>query len=495
MTRAVVLGGGFGGVLAAAVLARYVDDVTLVEGGRYPASPGPRPGLPQAYHSHVLVTAGACALDALLPGTVDALLRHGAHRRGMPGDALIFSAEGWFRRHDTGAYLVSCSRWLTDFVVRGRALAAGTVSVRESTQVLGLVGDASRVTGVVVRRADGGTESLRADLVVDATGRRSRAGQWLAGIGAADVEETTVDPGLAYSTRVYRAPADLAAAIPAVMIHPRPEPGRPCHGATLFPIEDGQWIVTLTGTRGEQPPVDEAGFVASASALRSPVVAELLAEAEPVGGVRPFRGTANRRRFYERGSRPVGFLVLGDALMAVNPVYSHGMSVAAMSVLRLADELDRRGPDPSAFPQLQLVMAEVADRSWRMATDQERSANPGGAARQPSPIEREIRSRMARRVLYDPRLMTELFRAQTLISSNPVVDASVLAGASGTEERPLTADEAIAQYPGLSEWWSSRGRAVAPGCRPAPPGHRPAAPGTADRSTVAKQAALVGRQS
>lgn len=40
MTKAVVLGGGFAGVLVAKVLAGHVDEVTVVEGGRYPAAPG-----------------------------------------------------------------------------------------------------------------------------------------------------------------------------------------------------------------------------------------------------------------------------------------------------------------------------------------------------------------------------------------------------------------------------------------------------------------------
>jgi flavin-dependent dehydrogenase len=451
MTTAVVLGGGFGGVLAAMVLARHADEVTLVEGGRYPAGPVVRAGLPQGYHSHLLVTGGAQALETLLPGTVEALLARGAHRRGMPGDALILSSEGWFRRHDTDAYLISCSRWLMDHVVRRRALAAGAVSVRERTHVVGLVGDPARVTGVVVRREDARTETIRADLVVDATGRRSRAGRWLAGIGARRVEEATVDPGLAYSTRIYRAPADLAAGIPAIMIHPRPSADRPGHGATLFPIEDDRWIVTLTGTRGAEPPTHEQGFTDCAYALRSPVVAELMATAKPIGGVRPYRGTANRRRYFECGHRPDGFLVLGDALVAVNPVHSHGMSIAALSALRLAEELRRHGTDPAVLPRVQVAVAAEAERSWRMATEQDRPAQRTATA-----FERAIRTRMSRAMLSSPALISAFFRAQTLIPPDAAVDPRAMAAEpTAGLAPPLTTDEAIAQYPGLSEWWLS----------------------------------------
>ncbi|MFE4260668.1 NAD(P)/FAD-dependent oxidoreductase [Streptomyces sp. NPDC056883] len=467
MTKAVVLGGGFAGVLVARVLSRHVDEVTVVEGGRYPAGPGVRPGLPQAFHSHVLVTAGAQALDTLLPGTLEALLARGAHRRGLPDGALILSADGWFRRHETGAFMVSCSRWLMDHVIRQRALADGAVTVRERTRVLGLVGDASRVTGVRVAGEDGSgedgsDETLRADLVVDATGRRSRAGRWLTAIGGPGVEEEVVDPGLAYSTRIYRAPPGLAADLPAIMVHPRPSGGRPGYGATLFPIEDGRWIFTLTGTRAARPPVDEPGFTDGARSLRSPIVAELLAAAEPLGGVRPFRATANRRRYFERLPLPEGFLVIGDALTAVNPVYSHGMSVALLGALRLERELAERGARPSVLPAVQAAVAETAAESWRMATEQDRvrafaegsapADGPGSAEGSGSAAGRRMRARVSQAVLSSPVLMTRLFRAQTLVPSGAALPRP---SAGRSAAPPLDTDEAVAQFPGLRDWWFS----------------------------------------
>lgn len=459
MTRAVVLGGGFAGVLVARVLSRHVDEVTVVEGGRYPAGPGVRPGLPQAFHSHVLVTAGAEALDALLPGTLEALLARGAHRRGLPDGALILSADGWFRRHETGAFMVSCSRWLMDHVIRQRALADGAVTVRERTRVLGLVGDASRVTGVLVADEDGSCTTLRADLVVDATGRRSRAGRWLSEIGGAAVEERVLDPGMAYSTRIYRAPPGLAADLPAIMLHPRASSDRPEYGATLFPIEDGRWIFTLTGTREARPPADEPGFTDCARSLRSPIAAELLAAAEPLGGVRPFRATANRRRYFERLPPPDGFLVIGDALTAVNPVYSHGMSVALLSVVRLDRELTRRGARPSVLPFVQAAVAEVASESWRMATEQDRAraaAVAEGSGRPRSAAGEQMRARMSRAVLSSPALMSRLFRAQTLVPSGAAAPPDLPASAGGRSAAPpLDTDEAVAQFPGLRDWWFS----------------------------------------
>jgi 2-polyprenyl-6-methoxyphenol hydroxylase-like FAD-dependent oxidoreductase len=462
MTTAVVLGGGFAGVLAAVVMARHVDSVTIVENGWYPLGPGERPGLAQGYQNHVLVAGGARALETLLPGTLDALAAQGAHRRDLSGGALIQGAEGWFRRHETGANLISCSRWLMDHVVRQRALADGVVAVRERTRVLGLLGDATRVTGAVIRHANERTETITADIVIDATGRRSQAPRWLAeldGQAAEGVCETTIDSGLAYSTRVYQAPPELAAAIPAVMLHPRSVAGQPDQGATLYPVEGGRWVVTLTGTRGGEPPGSEFGFAEFAQSLRSTIVAELMAAATPVGRVRPYRATSNRRRFFEHVRLPAGFLVIGDALVAVNPIYSHGLSVAALSALRLDRELERRGAEPAAFPGLQAAMAAEADRSWRMATGLD--GRPTRLRREPTAFERQVAARMTQAAPRNPVLMTKMFRTHALIPPEAPGKTAGPGGAPGDTSAALSADEAIAQYPGLSEWWFSRQRPVA----------------------------------
>ncbi|MFI7150418.1 NAD(P)/FAD-dependent oxidoreductase [Nonomuraea sp. NPDC050022] len=478
MTRAVVLGGGFAGSLAGAVLARHADDVIVIENDHYPSVPRARRGLPQSQHSHVLVAGGARALQELLPGTLEELFARGAHHRRLPGDALILAAVGWFRRLDTGAYLISCSRGLLDQVVRKRALGAvstwtGTralaaVSTWTGTRALGLVGDARRVTGVSVSREGAAPETIEADLVVDATGRRSKAPRWLAELGGAEIEETTVSTGLAYSTRVYQAPAELTGEMPAIMLHPRPVAGRPGQGATLFPIEDGRWIVTLTGTRGGEPPADERGFADFARSLRDPIVADLMAAATPLGGIRPYRDTSNRRRYFERARLPAGFVAIGDAVVAVNPVHSHGMSVAALSTLRLDRELTRRGFDPAASAELQAAMMAEAESSWRMALAQDaglagrvavaEGAGPAGR-REATAFEREILARRTRALLSSPELAADFFRTQTLMPVRAEKDGSAVARALTGEPDPLlTTREAVMQYPALHAWWDALNR-------------------------------------
>src|SRR5690349_15490726 len=97
-THAVVLGGGPAGMLAATVLVRHHDEVTVVERDKLPDGPQPRTGVPQARHAHLLMSGGARAIEELLPGTLDELFAAGAHRVGVPNALVSLSAQGWVPR-------------------------------------------------------------------------------------------------------------------------------------------------------------------------------------------------------------------------------------------------------------------------------------------------------------------------------------------------------------------------------------------------------------
>ncbi|ANZ38068.1 hypothetical protein BBK82_20385 [Lentzea guizhouensis] len=368
-THAVVLGGGLAGMLAATVLIRHFDEVTVVERDKLPDGPEPRTGVPQARHAHLLMSGGARAIEELLPGTLDELFAAGAHRVGVPNALVSLSAQGWVPRFPEMQYIVSCSRSLLDWVVRSRALRDNKISVLTGTEPVSLLGDQQAVTGVLVEdRISGEQISLEANLVLDATGRASKLTRWLADFGLPEVPQETVDSGLAYATRVFRAPAPAATNFPIVNVQANPRDPHPGCTATLLPIEGGRWLVTLSGTRGGEPTTDESQFVSFARSVRNPVVAELIADAEPLTPVYGAHGTANRRLYYERlKTWPTGLLALGDSVATYNPVYGHGMSIAAQSALAL-DAALRAG---SGAQQIQRDIAKVVDGAWSMATNQD----------------------------------------------------------------------------------------------------------------------------
>ncbi|MFF3886268.1 FAD-dependent oxidoreductase [Streptomyces sp. NPDC001914] len=385
---ALVIGGGMTGMLAAAVLSDHAD-VTVIESDVLPRLPAPRKGLPQARHAHLLWSGGVRALEDLLPGITDRLVARGARRVPIMSGMVSKAPSGqWFRRFENAHHVnLVCSRDLLDATIRAEVLRRPRVNLRERTELLALEGSADGVTGVRLRDAEGAA-ALSADLVVDATGRASRAPVWLTDLGLPPVQEKVVDAGVGYASRIYRAPASTGEDFPIVNVQADPTrpPGR---GGIILPIEEGKWLVTLSGSRGGRPSRDNAEFVAFARSLPHPVIGDLLAGAEPLTDVVTTRSTANKRRYYEKlPGWPAGFAVLGDAIAGYNPVYGHGLTAAAQGVLELRKVLARHAiASPETARHIQRRAARPVGQAWDLAVGQD-ALYPGATDEAPSGLER-----------------------------------------------------------------------------------------------------------
>ncbi|MFK0118535.1 NAD(P)/FAD-dependent oxidoreductase [Streptomyces sp. NPDC090994] len=372
--RAVVIGAGLAGLLAAAALSTAVDEVVVLERDDLPDGPDHRRGVPQGRHAHLLMAGGLAAMDDLVPG-LDLrarLLAAGAREISLASGMLALSPEGWLRRwRREGPHMITCSRALLDWAVRRAVLDHTTgVTVRKA-DVLGPAGDARRVTGVRIAAGDGEAD-LDADLVVDASGRGSRLPHWLRGLGVPAVRERTVDAGLVNATRVYRTP-EGAERFPLTIVQADPHAGRPGRSGMVLPIEDGRWMVSLAGTRGGEPPADPEGFLQYTLDLPDPIVGRLISGAQPLTDVHVSRSTSNVRRYVERARQwPERFVVLGDALATFNPAYGQGMSVAALGARVLGREVRRGGVDvPGLARRVQRGAARPVDAAWAMAVSQD----------------------------------------------------------------------------------------------------------------------------
>ncbi|MGH4025801.1 MAG: NAD(P)/FAD-dependent oxidoreductase [Pseudonocardiaceae bacterium] len=338
--HAVVVGGSMAGLLAARVLANHFEQVTLIERDALTDSVQTRKGVPQGHHLHVLLPRGRGIVERLFPGYSQELETAGAVSVRVPTEALMFTPAGWLDRRAPGWSLLSASRPLFEWSVRRRLQKVPGVTILDRHDVTTLLTsrEGGQVTGATVRSLEetgGGDRQLDADLVVDASGRGSRAPAWLSAGGYATPAQTHIDANAAYASRIYRIPDGFSADWKMVMLTPQ-APSIPRTGY-LFPIENGQWILTLIGLAGQHPPTDEDGFAAYTRSLRHPIIADAVAGAEPVTPIRGHHGTANRLWHYERMRPwPEHFVVLGDAVCAFNPIYGQGMSTAAIA----ADSLD-----------------------------------------------------------------------------------------------------------------------------------------------------------
>jgi flavin-dependent dehydrogenase len=368
----VVVGGGIAGLLAARVLGERFEQVTIVERDRLPQAPGPRAGAPQAQHVHGLLASGRLIVEALLPGLDAELAAAGAPLLDWTDDCRWFTSGGWKPRFRSGILSRPCSRDLLEWAVRRRVVASPRASVLEQHEAVGLLpaADRSRITGVLLRdraSASERTVELNANLVVDASGRGSRAPDWLAALGYGRPAETTINAFLGYASRWYQPAADPSRDWHLLGLLASPPQGT--RGGIVQPIEGGRWIVTLAGAARDYPPTDEAAFLEFARSLPGPELYDAIRQATPLGPIRAFRRTANRLRHFERlRPLPAGFVAVGDAVCSLNPVYGQGMTVAALSALALGRWLRR--PTPTAR-QFQRRLRRTVAPAWLLATGED----------------------------------------------------------------------------------------------------------------------------
>ncbi|WP_337870587.1 hypothetical protein [Meiothermus sp.] len=359
--QAIVIGGSMGGLLAARALADYYEGVTVLERDHFPALGEQRKGVPQGRHAHGLLAQGSRVLEGFFPGLTQDLVKLGVLSSDIINTAQWYQNGGFHAQFESGLLGLLVSRPLLEGYIRQRLFALPNVKVLSGISVHGLVAEQGRVVGVQLD-ADGIGE-LRADLVVDSTGRGSQTPKWLEALGFERPAQEEVKVDLGYATRIYkRRPHDLGGNNAFVMGSKVPE----TRGGVVLAIEGNRWIVTLVGFLGDSPPTDERGFLEFAKSLSVPDIYNLIKDAEPLSEITPYKFPGSQRRRYEKLARfPQGFLVTGDAICSFNPVFGQGMTVAATEAKALSECLEA-GTDNLA-PRFFKRAAVLVDSPWSIA--------------------------------------------------------------------------------------------------------------------------------
>ncbi|MGH7323455.1 MAG: FAD-dependent oxidoreductase [Candidatus Rokuibacteriota bacterium] len=368
--QAVVVGAGMGGLTAARALADHFERVLVLERDVLPRQAADRVGVPQGKHVHALLAGGQRALSELFPDFDHDLAKRGAvpFRVGLD---VRMERPGYdpFPQRDLGFDAYAMSRAQVEFTVRQRVHACANVEFRQHCPVEALVArsDGTAVTGVRCAQRTEKSETLEADLVVDASGRGTLTLGLLEAIGQAAPEETTVGVDLAYTSAIFAIPDDAPPDWKGVFCFPRaPASSR---GALLLPLEGRRWIVTVAGRHGERPPGDADGFMAFAQQLRTPTIYNAIKPAKLLDDVVRFGFPASAYRHYERlTSLPRGLLPVGDAVCRFNPVYGQGMSVAAQEARALGHLLATRAAEPDPLdglaPSFFVEAAALIETPW-----------------------------------------------------------------------------------------------------------------------------------
>jgi 2-polyprenyl-6-methoxyphenol hydroxylase-like FAD-dependent oxidoreductase len=424
--RAVVLGGGIAGLLSARVLADAYDQVTIVERDLLPAGAEQRRGIPQGQHVHGLLPRGRQIVEGLLPGFTERLVAAGGLAGDMLGNVRWYLNGRMLRQADTGLLAISASRPLIESVLRAMVTALPNVRLLDGHDIVGLRPSASgqRITGVRVTSPHTETSQvLPADLVVDATGRGSRTPRWLFELGFPTPPEDRVGIDLAYVSRRFTAPPEIFGDDVVVVTARFPGQRRSSVMQRLEPdANHGDTIlVTLAGVVGERPPVDLAAGLAYAQTLAAPVTHEILRYGTPVGAPIGFRLPRYVRRHYESlPSFPAGLLVIGDAICNFNPIYGQGMTVAALNVEALAQELTNDGePDPARY---HAAAAQALAPAWALSVGPDLAIDGvTGPALPPSPLTGDYLHQLQLAAAEDAGLAEAFLRVTALIDPPPTL--------------------------------------------------------------------------
>lgn len=370
--HAIVIGGSMAGLLSARVLSEQFEKVIVLERDPLPAGPEARKSAPQGRHIHALLETGVNILDGLFPGMLQELEREGADLIDMARDAAWLQSGSWKVRFEGGPRSILVSRPFLEWKVRGQVSALPNVEVWQGHGVEELLMDAARtrVTGVKVKGPDG-ERVLEGGLVVDTSGRGSRAPQWLETLGYGRPEEEQVGIDVGYTSRLYERPAGFDEWKILAVSGRAPAARR---SGFIANVEGGRWIVSLNGYFGDHAPTDEAGFLEFARGMPSPHIYEYIRHAKPLTAPVSHKVPTSRWLHYEKMARfPEGFVLLGDTVCALNPVFGQGMTVACMGAKLLGEHVARARTSPGGLYQglarhFQKDLGKIVGLCWFLTT-------------------------------------------------------------------------------------------------------------------------------
>lgn len=350
----VVIGGSVAGLGVSLALSNRGHRVTVLEADATPLPPDhreafetwKRKGSPQTRHSHALLGRLRNLIRDNAPDLLESLKACGAGELRFRDRAAQLFESPEFEEGDDDIVSLACRRITFEWVLRRHVIDSGLVEFRDGVEVSRLEatlpnGDPPRVTGVWLKDGDG-ERLLEADLVVDASGRRSRLGDWLPQVGTPGVREASSPCGIYYTSRFYKLRPGVD--------HPAIDGG--VVGVDLgylklgvFAGDSRVFSITLAASPDDEPMrriLRQPGFDAAVAAV--PVTAEWTAEGlcDPVSSVHGMANLQNVRRWLVEDGRPLalGFVAVGDALIHTNPIVGRGCSLAWIGAFDLAHCVD-----------------------------------------------------------------------------------------------------------------------------------------------------------
>lgn len=373
MADIVVTGAGMIGLTTAVLLAKDGHAVTVLE--RDPEGPPStevawddweRRGVNQFRMLHYLLPRWRKIAQVELPELVDALARAGAARFN-PLDAIPDEVTGGRRDEDAEVETITARRPVAESAIAPAAEATPGVTLRRGVAVAGLVTGAAangvpHVTGVVLESG----ETITADLVIDATGRRSPLPAWLEAIGARRPVEHEEDLGFVYYGRHFRSGDGSLPALLGGLLQPYDS-----LSILTLPADNGTWGVGLIASSKDATLRKLKDNDTWMRTLRAYPLAAHWGDGEPLDDVAVMAKIPDRDRRFVVDGVPVatGVLAVGDSWACTNPSLGRGISIGLIHAVALRDLLRSDAiSDPRKLALAWEEATEATVRPWYDAT-------------------------------------------------------------------------------------------------------------------------------
>lgn len=373
--RAVVVGAGLAGLLAADALSKRFAEVLVVDRG--PAVPplGPCLDHPPGPQTLLLLPAARELLEERFPGMGAALAVLGARSSGSGAVTRALAGPGGGFVEGLGDVLC-VSRCLMRRLLFQRLRQCEHIRFAWQSRVITprLDEHGRQIVGVRLTSQPGHRPPRELDcaLLVDASGRTADSLRWLIEAGLAAPSCSRIDSTMHVAS--LRLAFDPGARPRQLGRQVMPLARRPL-GALLLAQEGGDYALNLIAVDHTGAPSDAAGCLAFAKALGDPAITEAISLGRALGEPQLGVSRGSVRRHFEQLPQPLNNLfVVGDALCTLGPLHVYGASVAVQQADALAACLDL--PPQQRCRRYFAEAARIVEQPWQLAAAEDLRCAP-----------------------------------------------------------------------------------------------------------------------
>ncbi|MFJ5762023.1 NAD(P)/FAD-dependent oxidoreductase [Neobacillus sp. NPDC093182] len=361
--KAIIIGGGISGKLAARVLSDVYKEVIILERDSEHAGPIARKGASQGEHLHALLHAGEHGLEELFPGITEKFYDSGAVKINSTIDLAWFHHGAWKVRYDGGYSTTLQTRPHLEWHIEQYIKRIPNVILRYNQVVEDFLYNKAenRITGVQLKNG-----SLKADLVVDASGVSSLTSKWLHK-RRTPIPEEKVEINLSYISKQFQLAENHERDWRIKMVYPNPPQEK--IGGTISRVEGNRHIVTIMGyhkaVNEKEVLKDESGFIELSKKLPRLDIYQEIEYATPLTKTSFYRIPHMVWRRFDKMELPNGLLLIGDTICRIDPVFGQGMSIAILEALSL-QKLLQTGARQKVSAAFHKKAAKIISPIWNM---------------------------------------------------------------------------------------------------------------------------------